>query len=126
MDSILPKTRVSLEPATWGADRNSKYPDLQKRLDFCCKLVEAVSKGFPGYDFEMLKSRLSNEFVSIRFDFHLDEKQFDKNMKIEHKNIDNLSKIPIDAIYENIVKDLKKDWLVNEIVAKKHPTIGSG
>jgi hypothetical protein len=76
----------------------------------------------PNYDLDKLKTKLLNEYVTIKLDFYLDSIHFDKNSKAEHKNIDNLCKIPIDSIYENIAGNIKKDWLVCEIVAKKRAT----
>ncbi|MEM3161318.1 MAG: hypothetical protein QXJ74_11105 [Nitrososphaera sp.] len=114
-DIILPQIIVDMEPVTWG----SKI-DRERRNEFSNKLLEAIREQLPNYNLSMLRAVLAEGFVSIKLDFYLSKKHFDRAAKNEHKNIDNLCKIPIDSIYENIVGDIKKDWLVNEIIARKH------
>lgn len=110
---LLPKITIEFEPVTWGSKKDS-----QRRRSFYDSLVCAVRLKFRDYDFAGLARELVTNAISFHFDFFISDAYY--RGLIKGKDIENLCKIPIDAVYEHIVGNIEQDWHVVRIVAQKH------
>jgi Holliday junction resolvase RusA-like endonuclease len=81
MEQLL-NERINIEPYTWGSKRDSERRE---------RIRELIRQQRP--DYESFVSKLVNEYthISVTIRCHL--------AKPETKDIDNLSKIPIDALF---------------------------
>ena len=95
MESELLRVKLDIEPVTWGTN------DAEKRR----KLREAISKEIPEFGEQYIESLLKDcKEISIVMNCHLTEPVT--------KDIDNLAKIPIDAIFFSALNEKgdKEKW----------------
>ena len=94
MEKVLLKVKLDIEPVTWGTD------DDKKRT----KLREAIRKTNSKFGEQYIESLLKEyEEMSITLNCYLTNPQA--------KDIDNLAKIPIDAIFFSARNEAGyKDW----------------
>ena len=82
MERLLLKVKLDIEPVTWGTD------DAKKRM----KLREAIRKKIPKFDEQYIEHLLKEcKEISIILNCYLITPMV--------KDIDNLAKIPIDAVF---------------------------
>ena len=82
MERLLFKVKLDIEPVTWGTD------DAKKRM----KLREAIRKKVPEFDEQYIENLLKKcKEISIILNCYL--------ITPIAKDIDNLAKIPIDAVF---------------------------